>query len=128
MDLDSDNDGILDVYEAGHGFPPDASGRIANVTANIGVNGLDDRIETTPDSDLIGYNVSDSEVTPDGIYDPYELDSDDDGCFDATEESVPDVDIDGIAGVGNPMVDASGLVIDIQPYFCLLYTSPSPRD
>ena len=52
LDLDSDNDGLLDVYEAGHALLPDATGRISNVNSNIGTNGLDDRLETVVDSGI----------------------------------------------------------------------------
>jgi len=35
----------------------------------------------------LNYTIADSETTPDGIYDAYELDADGDSCFDAEEES-----------------------------------------
>jgi len=98
-DLDSDNDGIADIYEAGNatisaydlngnglidavgeGFVDD--GMLANSVLG---NGLDDRIEN-----LFG-GVSgvvlpvDSEAVQDGIADIIDLDSDNDGIPDAVE-------------------------------------------
>jgi len=117
LDLDSDNDGILDVYEAGHtGVIADSDGRISDADAQSGTNGLDDRVETTADSDTINYTLSDSEPTSDGLYDPYELDSDADGCFDSQEAQVIDTEPDGIAGTGPQAVDANGLVNFAKPY------------
>lgn len=99
VDLDSDNDGIADIYEHGNvtvtGYDTNGNGTIelsegfvddgslANSTAG---NGLDDRIEN-----LIG--TADTGVTPvdsfntaaDDIADFLDLDSDDDGIPDAIE-------------------------------------------
>ena len=109
-DLDSDNDGIWDATEAGHGEALTSIGRIVGADIGSGDNGLFDVVETTPESDIINYTMSDSELAPDNIYDPYELDSDGDGCYDAFEALVTDPEDDGIAGVGVPVVDANGLV------------------
>ena len=49
----------------------------------------------------------------DGFADLEDLDSDNDGCLDALEEEVSDNDLDGIAGVGTPIVDDEGLVTSI---------------
>ena len=87
VDLDSDNDGIYDIHESGHSLTADVDGRIAGAGANIGINGLDDRLEVIADDGNLNYSLSDSEVAPDGLYDPYELDSDGDGCYDVYEES-----------------------------------------
>lgn len=114
LDLDSDNDGIFDVDEAGHtAADADNDGIIDGADVSSGSNGLYDALETAPDSDVLNYTVADSETTPDGIFDAYELDSDGDGCFDAKEENVSDSDEDGIAGTGTPTVDANGLVTSI---------------
>ncbi len=112
IDLDSDNDGIYDVVEAGHlAVDSNNDGRIDGALAGSGSNGLFDLIETTPDIGQYNYSIADSESSPDGIYDPYELDSDSDGCYDAFEAEVPDPDNDGIAGNGAPVVDGQGRVI-----------------
>ncbi len=107
-DLDSDNDGIYDAVEAGHG----QTHSNGTIVASVGVNGLVDNVETSADSDVINYGISDSETTPDGTYDPYELDSDDDGCFDTIESQVSSAnDSDGYAGSGPPSVDINGRVL-----------------
>jgi len=116
LDLDSDNDGILDVYEAGHNVIADSDGRISDSDAQSGNNGLDDRVETSAESNTINYTLADSELSPDGLYDPYELDSDGDTCFDTFEASISDPEQDGIAGSGVAAVDSNGLVDSVKPY------------
>ena len=111
LDLDSDNDGILDAYEAGHELSPQANGMIANVNSNIGGNGWDDRAESYSDSDTSGYTISNSEATPDSDYDAYQLDSDGDGCMDTLEGRISDLDNDGAVLSGVPSVGTFGLVI-----------------
>ena len=69
-----------------------------------------DGVETVADNGILGYTISDSETTPDGIYDAYEIDADGDTCFDALEAGIVDGDEDGIAGTGIPTVFANGLV------------------
>ncbi|MFK8058360.1 MAG: SdrD B-like domain-containing protein, partial [Saprospiraceae bacterium] len=112
LDLDSDNDGIFDVDEAGHAAA-DANddGVIDGAPSSFGVNGLFDAVETSADNGIINYGIADSEPSPDGIFDSYELDSDGDGCLDAAEESVSDTDANGIAGAGTTTVNGDGLVI-----------------
>lgn len=111
LDLDSDNDGIYDLVEAGHSeVDANTDGIIDGPASNFGANGLYDGVETFAESNVLNYTIADSESTPDGIYDAYELDADGDTCFDAEEESVADGDSDGIAGTGVPTVDADGLV------------------
>jgi len=114
-DLDSDNDGIFDIDEAGHAAA-DANddGIIDGASGLFGANGLFDALETSADSDTINYTIADSESTPDGNYDAYEIDADGDTCFDTTEEGVSDSDVDGIAGTGAPAVNSlNGLVTAI---------------
>ncbi len=120
LDLDSDNDGIFDVDEAGHAAADiNDDGIIDGAASLFGTNGLFDALETSADSDVINYTISDSESTPDGTYDVYEIDSDGDGCNDTDEENISDADSDGIAGTGVPTVDANGLVTSIT------YASPT---
>ena len=106
IDLDSDNDGIYDAHEAGHDLTVDSEGRIQGVNGFIGSNGLDNRIETSPDSDNLNYPVADSDLTPNGTFDAYQLDSDGDGCFDVLEALYSDQDNDGL-------VDQSPLEVDV---------------
>lgn len=119
-DLDSDNDGIFDLTEAGH-TATDANndGIIDGALALFGANGLFDALETVADNGDINFKISDSEATPDGTYDAYELDSDGDGCFDTVEEIVADSEEDGTAGTGIPTVYSNGLILGIT------YTPPT---
>ena len=54
LDLDSDNDGIYDLVEAGHG-ETDANndGIIDNATTLSGTNGLFDNLETVADNGVL---------------------------------------------------------------------------
>ena len=110
IDLDSDNDGIYDLHEAGHSFTLDLDndGIIDGSDTASGLNGLFDQLETATESGLANYTFSDSDS--DSIRDFFELDSDDDDCFDTREADVIDDDVDGTAGTGVPVVDASGRV------------------
>lgn len=111
FDLDSDNDGLTDVLESGHnGLDIDHDGILDGADTNSGQNGFFDNLETNTDNGIISYSLSDSEAGPDGIYDPYELDSDGDGCFDTEEERHYDPDEDGLVGLGIPVVGTTGLV------------------
>ena len=122
LDLDSDNDGIFDVNEAGHtAADGNDDGIIDGTPSDFGTNGLFDLLETAVDNGILNYSVADSENSPDGTYDAYELDSDGDACFDAYEADVTDDDSDGIAGTGAPTVDVRGRVDSI------IYTDP-PND
>ena len=112
IDLDLDNDGIFDLYEAGHAeLDLNDDGRIDSAEFFSGANGIFDDIETTPESGVLNYTYSDSDGS--GIEDPFDRDSDDDGCFDTEEAGVPDPDVDGVAGSGTPGTDINGLVISI---------------
>lgn len=111
IDLDSDNDGIWDGVEAGHNDSIDVNGRIYTSSLNSGNNGLFDALETTPDNDTISYLISNSESTPDNIFDAYEIDSDGDSCYDTIEAELNDPEEDGIIGSGIPSVDLDGLVL-----------------
>ena len=123
LDLDSDNDGLLDVYEAGHSsITVDVNGRINGADTGSGDNGIFDALETSTESGIINYTISDSETTPDGTYDICEIDSDGDGCFDAQEEDVIDGDGDGIAGDGMPMVNPINGLVTTNTY------SPPPNN
>ena len=113
LDLDSDNDGLLDLVESGHSASDSNNdGIIDNATSQSGINGFFDDLETTSDIGSINYAISNSENSPDGIYDPYEIDSDDDGCYDSIESEIQnlDPDSDGIAGSGAPTTQADGTV------------------
>jgi hypothetical protein len=97
FDLDSDNDGIYDLFEAGHGeADTDFNGVIDGAPSSFGTNGLFDALETAGDSGALNYTVSDADG--DGIFDSIELDSDNDGCSDVIEAGYLDGDGDGLLG------------------------------
>ncbi len=111
LDLDSDNDGIYDVTEAGHGQSDiNRDGLIDGASIVFGINGLFDGVETVADNGILNYAISDSETIPDGTYDAYEIDADGDNCFDTIEANRADSEQDGIAGTGIPDVNISGLI------------------
>ncbi len=86
LDLDSDNDGITDIIEAG-GTDTDSNGMVDSFT-DTNNNGFSDDIETTPHED--------ADTDNDGIYDRLDLDSDNDGITDAIESGETDTDSNGI--------------------------------
>ena len=81
LDLDSDNDGIYDVVEAGH----DQSHTLGRLTGAVGLDGVADVIQASgqEDSGTVNYTVQDSDS--DSNNDFVELDSDADGCEDVLE-------------------------------------------
>ncbi|EMR03676.1 T9SS type A sorting domain-containing protein [Cesiribacter andamanensis] len=83
LDLDSDNDGMPDLVEAG-GSDPDGDGRIAGPFA---ANGLA--------TSLNGQPLQAPDTDGDGLRNPYDLDSDGDGIPDLLENRGPDSNKDG---------------------------------
>ena len=77
LDLDSDNDGISDLTEAG-GIDSDANGTIDNF-ADANADGLDDATETTP------LPVPNSDANNLDNPDYLDIDADDDGLPDNIE-------------------------------------------
>jgi len=113
-DLDSDNDGIFDLYEAGHGQADlNNDGTIDGAPASFGANGLYDAVETIADNGVLAYTIANSETILDSTVDAYDTDADGDGCNDTEEENIPDPDDNGIAGTGTPTVNSQGLVTTI---------------
>ena len=104
LDLDADNDGIYDVFEAGlNANDSDNNGRInSNDTgfADANNNGMDDASESNMPTD----------TDSDFIFDYLELDSDDDGCFDVVEAGFTDGDSDGFLGTSPVTVGIDGTV------------------
>ena len=135
IDIDSDNNGIFDVVEAG--FPdPDNDGMFGTSPVAVDVNGcvirdtgpplsgidtdgdgiddaidLDDDNDGILDADEIRVAVNGGDSDQDGVPDHLDRDSDNDGLKDAIENDNPDPDGDGIIGIGAPTVDADGIVI-----------------
>ena len=97
-DLDSDNDGIYDVIES-LGSDLNGDGRLGTAPQSVDANGVTTGgMLTPPDTD------------GDGVNDPHDLDSDNDGIPDTIEAGGSDPEGDGILGAGVPIVDANGLV------------------
>ncbi len=115
LDLDSENDGIYDAVEAGHG----QSHTNGVVNGALGTDGIPDAVQGTsgPNSGAVDYTLADSETTPDGIADFLELDSDGDSCTDANEaynNTTADGGDTGVYGVDpadpTTIVDVNGRV------------------
>jgi len=104
LDLDSDNDGITDVTEAG-GLDADGNGFIDGFTDVGPINGWDDATQITP--------LTDPNSDGDSLTNRLDLDSDNDGVTDATEAGGTDANGDGIidgftdAGPINGLDDAT---------------------
>ena len=104
FDLDSDNDGIYDAVEAGHGQA------ITNGAINgaVGTDGVPNLVQTDPNGGSINYAYTDSDG--DGILDSIELDSDNDGCNDVLEAGFTDNNADGFLGPNPVATDGNGVV------------------
>lgn len=121
LDLDSDNDGITDLVEAGH-FQPDAdqNGVIDGDPAIFGLNGLYNPIASDPDDFNATETYTRFDWDNDGVPDHDDLDSDNDGINDVAEAGYMFSDTNGDGriddGSGNvPLVNVDGLVPLIDP-------------
>lgn len=113
LDLDSDNDGIFDIIESGS--PGNSTNTNGISVGNFGTNGLDNALETFPDSGNINYTLADTDG--DGIYNYMSLDSDGDGCNDVIEAGFLDSNNDGILGDDSPTIILDyGLVLSSSGY------------
>ncbi|HEY0091853.1 MAG TPA: T9SS type B sorting domain-containing protein, partial [Flavobacterium sp.] len=110
LDLDSDNDGIFDLYESSSNAPDsNGNGIIDGGPSSFGGNGLANATETFTDSGVLSYTIADSDS--DGNTNYVETDSDNDGCNDVNEAGFADPNADGYLGSGNPpVVNSSGMV------------------
>ena len=106
LDLDSDNDGIYDVVEAGHG-QAHTNGRVDGA---VGTDGVPDAVQAPAqqNSGTINYTLADSDSA--GNADYRQLDSDGDGCNDVNEAGYIDENGDGLLGPATLTVDANGVV------------------
>ncbi len=103
-DLDSDNDGITDLIETGElGLLSDTDLNGIVDGPNFGNNGWVDAAETTPDSNIIGYNLNDLDI--DGVFSYIDEDSDGDSCTDVIEAGFSDANMDTYLGDGAVVVD-----------------------
>ncbi|CAM4320006.1 DUF6923 family protein [Zobellia nedashkovskayae] len=87
LDLDSDNDGIFDVIEAGHSqLDTDNDGLIDGLPADFGANGLFSGVESDDSqAATVTYAIAESADDTDTILDFLDLDSDGDGLPDNVE-------------------------------------------
>ncbi len=121
FDLDSDNDGITDLVEAGHGQPDaDGNGIIDGLPVIFGLNGLYNPIASDPDDFNAVETYSRFDVDSDGVPDHDDLDSDNDGINDVAEAGYAafDTNNDGRIddGAGNPpLTGLTGLAPIIDP-------------
>lgn len=113
LDIDSDNDGIYDIVEAGGG---------ANDTNNDGVfNNQDtnyqdtdnDGIADTYDVDQLGTEFIPLDTDNDQVYDCYDIDSDNDGIIDLIEGQ----EENSFLGLSGNDEDADGMDDNFDPDF-----------
>lgn len=114
LDLDSDNDGIFDVNEAGNSQNLNNNQGYITTLANVGANGLDNNLETFPDSGILNYTVADTDGVPGNNY--IDLDSDNDGCNDVVEAGFFDPNNDGILDTSPITVTNTGTVNSSSGY------------
>ncbi|NVN16721.1 hypothetical protein GUA46_00080 [Muricauda sp. HICW] len=107
LDLDSDNDGILDAVEAGHGVAT-VNGRIPGP---VGTDGIPDAVQAPSqyNNGTINYNIADSDN--DTFLNYTSIDSDSDGCYDVVEAGFTDPDGDGLLGNSPVTINSSGMVL-----------------
>lgn len=115
LDLDSDNDGIYDLVESGSNAP-DANNNGIIDGSNFGANGLNNTVETAPDSGILNYIVANTDA--DTVSNYLEIDSDNDLCNDVIEAGFLDSNADGLLGtIAPPTVNPSnGLVTSGSGY------------
>jgi len=96
QDLDSDNDGIFDLYEARDDLQEatdtldtDGDG-VMDASVSRGLNGFADQLETSDDSGVQNFEITDFDK--DGVPDIHDLDTDNDGLFDSIEVGTNAVD------------------------------------
>ncbi|MGJ8760827.1 MAG: T9SS type A sorting domain-containing protein [Polaribacter sp.] len=98
LDLDSDNDGISDLAEAG-GVDTDGNGKVDDINTDGTLvndsdgNGLDDRYDVNNG----GIAIANLDTDGDGIPNTQDLDSDNDGIPDVIEAGGKDANGDGLA-------------------------------
>jgi large repetitive protein len=109
LDIDSDNDGIFDVIEAG-GIDSNGDGRYGAGSANdIDADGFIDAVDPVNNNGGAALGTAIPNLNSDGAQQPNYLDrdSDDDGIQDAVEAGGVDPDNDGVIGTG-AIVDTDG--------------------
>lgn len=111
LDLDSDNNGIYDLVESGSpAIDINSDGIIDGITSSFGTNGLSNSLETSADSGILNYSISDTDM--DGINNTIESDNDDDLCSDVLEAGFADGNKDSFLGDSSTIVNKNGIVIN----------------
>lgn len=122
LDLDSDNNGIYDLVEAGSAATDaDNNGVIDGNPASFGDNGLSGSVQNPANNGVLNYAVADADA--DGIWDYIESDNDNDACSDVLEAGFTDANNDGYLGDAAPAVNANGVVTGSAAG----YTVPDPN-
>ena len=121
LDLDSDNDGITDLVEAGHlQNDLDGNGIIDGDNSFFGGNGFFNALASDPDAFTAFETYNRSDADRDGVPDSDDLDSDNDGINDVIEANYgfADSNADGRIDDGNgnvPIVGPTGLAAILDP-------------
>ena len=120
LDLDSDNDGIPDLVEAG-GADTDNNGRVDGTFTDVNGDGMHDSyinagalLKTGPDINNDGRADSYPNRNMDGDAkpNPYDMDSDGDGIVDVIEAGLPDANLDGVV---DGTIAANGRSLSVSP-------------
>ncbi|TDD94457.1 LamG-like jellyroll fold domain-containing protein [Flavobacterium cellulosilyticum] len=111
FDLDSDNDGIPDVVEAGLGNLSNGKGKISIAWADANGNGLHDSAESTA-------NLPPLDADGDGVPNYIDLDSDNDSVFDIDESGAGNTNaaVGYVNGDGDINGDGVGDGIDSESF------------
>jgi len=102
FDLDSDNDGIFDADEAGHG-QSHTNGVVSNI---VGKDGIPDAVQDSPNIGTVNYVVAESLDDADYIPNYLDIDSDNDGIPDNIEAQTT-LSYIAPSGSGLSMVDTN---------------------
>ena len=132
LDLDSDNDGITDLYEANHlMLDLNGDGVIDGPLDQFGKNGLFNALSVNPDSRFASINYEISDADEDMVFDVYDLDSDNDGIHDVAEANYGSLDLNnnGILefGESNIFFDEKG-VASFLSFIINQESIPDPLD
>ncbi|MEL7020004.1 MAG: gliding motility-associated C-terminal domain-containing protein, partial [Bacteroidota bacterium] len=116
LDLDSDNDAILDVIEAGH-FAPDTDGNgiIDGEPVVFGANGWFNSLASDPDATDAEANYQLRDKDRDNYPDIHDLDSDNDGIHDIAEANRGDLDANDNGRIDFLNIGSLGLAAAIDP-------------
>ncbi len=124
LDLDSDNDGLIDLDETGFVVPDnDRDGVIDFSPGAFGTNGFYTALSTNPNSPTATSIKKPSDKDTDGVPDHDDRDSDNDGIYDLVEAGfIPGFDGNNDGGIDDgsgfvPPVNLKGLLKYIDPTF-----------